>query len=216
LDRRLFFGVATLLFVISAAVTIVWCGSMPASMVWMRMPGQTWLAAAASFLGMWVLMMIAMMLPSLTPTLWREHQSVSGTMVVGTGYFFVWAVIGLAVYPIGVAMAALELPRTIALAVVIALAFVIQCATWRARRPTFPMDGRTHWRHGLRLGLGCVSCCAGLMAVLLVVGATDLRAMALVTVAITVVRSRDDARSRTGSYFERHITQGTDRWRTKT
>jgi predicted metal-binding membrane protein len=34
-------------------------------MAWMRMPGQTWPGAAASFLGMWVVMMVAMMLPSL-------------------------------------------------------------------------------------------------------------------------------------------------------
>jgi predicted metal-binding membrane protein len=31
-------------------------------MAWMRMPGQTWLGAAASFLGMWVVMIVAMML----------------------------------------------------------------------------------------------------------------------------------------------------------
>jgi hypothetical protein len=34
-------------------------------MAWMRMPGQTWPGAAASFLGMWVVMMVAMMLPYL-------------------------------------------------------------------------------------------------------------------------------------------------------
>ena len=33
--------------------------------------GQTWLGAAASFLGMWIVMMAAMMLPSLVPMLWR-------------------------------------------------------------------------------------------------------------------------------------------------
>lgn len=32
-------------------------------MTWMQMPGQTWLGAAASFLGMWIMMMVAMMLP---------------------------------------------------------------------------------------------------------------------------------------------------------
>ena len=60
-SQRVFFGVTALLFVASAAVTIVWCTSMSAmdempmpggwtmSMAWMRMPGQTWLGAAASF-----------------------------------------------------------------------------------------------------------------------------------------------------------------------
>ena len=58
-SERAFLGAAALLFVTSAAVTIRWCGSMAAmpampmpggwtmSMAWMRMPGQTWPAAAA-------------------------------------------------------------------------------------------------------------------------------------------------------------------------
>ena len=62
-SQRAFFGVAALLFAASAAVTVVWCASMSGmggmlmpggwtmSMVWMRMPGQTWPGAAASFLG---------------------------------------------------------------------------------------------------------------------------------------------------------------------
>ncbi|HEV8260010.1 MAG TPA: DUF2182 domain-containing protein, partial [Burkholderiales bacterium] len=51
-------------------------------------------------------------------------------------------------------------------------------------------EGRfgTAWRHGLRLGLHCVHCCAGLTAILLVIGVMDLRAMAVVTAAITVER----------------------------
>jgi hypothetical protein len=75
-SERTFFGVSALLFAASTAATIVWCVSVPAmgempmcggrmiSMAWMRMPGQTWPGAAASFLVMWV----AMMLPSLVPT----------------------------------------------------------------------------------------------------------------------------------------------------
>jgi predicted metal-binding membrane protein len=44
------------------------------------------------------------------------------------------------------------------------------------------------WRHGLRLGLHCSYCCAGLTAILLGLGIMDLRAMAVVTAAITVER----------------------------
>jgi hypothetical protein len=70
--QRSFFGVSVLLFAASVAVTIVWCASMSAmgampmprgwtmSMPWMRTPGQTWPSAAASVLGMWVVMMVAM------------------------------------------------------------------------------------------------------------------------------------------------------------
>src|SRR4030081_3439051 len=86
-SQQAFFGVSALLFAASAAVTIVWCASMSAmgemampggwtmSMAWMRMPGQTWPGAAASFLGMWVAMMVAMMLPSLLPMLWRYREA---------------------------------------------------------------------------------------------------------------------------------------------
>jgi hypothetical protein len=110
-SERTFFGVSALLFAASAAVTIAWCASMAAmgempmpggwtmSMAWMRMPGQTWLGAAASFLGMWVVMMVATMVPSLVPMLWRYRQAVGRTgetrlgrltALVGLGYFFVW------------------------------------------------------------------------------------------------------------------------------
>jgi predicted metal-binding membrane protein len=83
-----FFGTSALLFVASAALTTVWCGSMSTmgempmpggwtmSMAWMPLPGHTWLGAAASFMGMWVVMMVAMMLPSFVPTLSRYRQSV--------------------------------------------------------------------------------------------------------------------------------------------
>jgi hypothetical protein len=51
-------------------------GGWTMSMVWMRLPEQTWPGAAASFLGMWIVMMVAMMLPSLVPMLWRFRQAI--------------------------------------------------------------------------------------------------------------------------------------------
>src|ERR1700736_939709 len=131
-SQRAFFGVSALLFAASAAVTIVWCASMSAmgempmpggwtmSMAWMRMPGQTWPGAAASFLGMWGVMMIAMMLPSLVPMLWRYRQAVGRTgetrlglltALVGVGYFFVSTMFGMAAFSLGVALAAIEMPQ---------------------------------------------------------------------------------------------------------
>jgi predicted metal-binding membrane protein len=127
---RAFFAVSALLFVASAAVTIAWCaavssmddmpmpGGWTMSMAWMRMPGQTWPGAAASFLGMWVVMMVAMMMPSLVPMLQRYRRAVGAageghlgrlTALVGAGYFLVWTVFGLAAYPLGVALAAIEM-----------------------------------------------------------------------------------------------------------
>jgi predicted metal-binding membrane protein len=69
------------------------------------MPGQTWPGAAASFVRMWVVMMVAMMLSSLVPMLWRYREAVGRTdetrlgrltALVGVGYFFVWTVFGMA------------------------------------------------------------------------------------------------------------------------
>jgi predicted metal-binding membrane protein len=51
-----------------------------------------------------------------------------------------------------------------------------------------PVDAGTAWRQGLRYGLHCSLCCVGLIAILLVIGVMDLRAMAVVTAAITVER----------------------------
>src|SRR2546430_71783 len=75
----------------------------------MPMPGQTWLPAAASFLGMWIVMMVAMMLPSLVPTLWRYRQAGLGYLppLGGVGSFAVGPVFGMVAYRLGLA-----LPRT--------------------------------------------------------------------------------------------------------
>jgi predicted metal-binding membrane protein len=201
---EVFFGVSALLFAASTAVTIVWCASMPA-MGEMQMPGQTWPGAAASFLGMWVVMMVAMMLPSLVLMLLRYRQAVGRpgearlgrlTALVGVGYFFVWTVFGMAAFPVSVALAR-AVP--IAVAVVVLIAGALQFTAWKARHLAWcreapgrgralPADAGTAWRHGLRLGLHCSRCCVGLMAILLVIGVMDLRAMAVVAAAITVER----------------------------
>ena len=65
-----------------------------------------------------------------------------------------------------------------------------EAGTGRGR--TVPADAGTAWRHGLRLGLHCSYCCAGPMAVLLVIGVMDLRVMAVVAAAITVERLGPD------------------------
>jgi predicted metal-binding membrane protein len=222
-----FVGVSALLFAASAVVAIVWGASMSAmgempmpggwtmSMAWMRIPGQTWPGAAASFLGMWVVMMVAMMLPSLVPMLWRYREAVGGrgeprlgrlTALVGMGYFFVWTVFGMAAFPLGVALAAVAmqqpaLARAVPMAVgaVVLIAGFVQLSAWKARHlaccrevsgraPALTADAGTAWRHGLRLGLHCSYCCAPLTVILLVIGVMDLRAMAVVGAAITVER----------------------------
>ena len=209
-----FFGVSALLFAVSAALTTLWCTSMPA-MAWMRMPGQTWPGAAASFAGMWIVMMVAMMLPSITPTLWRYREAVARRgetrpdrliALVAAGYFLVWTGCGLAVFPVGVALAALEMQHPalagagpIAVGVVVLLAGALQFTSWKVhhlaccreapgRGHALPADAGMAWRCGLRLGLHCACGCAGMTAILLVIGVMDVRAMAAVTAAITAER----------------------------
>jgi predicted metal-binding membrane protein len=230
-SRQAFFGLLALLFAVSAAVTIVQCASMSAmgempmpggwtiSMAWMRMCGQTWPGAAASFLGMWVAMMVTMMLPSFAPVLWRYRLAVGQagetrlgrlTALVGVGYFFVWSALGLAVFAVGAALAALEIQSPalaravpVAAGVVVLISGALQFTAWKAHHLAccreapgcgrkLLVDAGTTWHRalgkGLNLGLHCSICCAGLTAILLVIGVMDVRAMTLVTAAITIER----------------------------
>jgi predicted metal-binding membrane protein len=160
-------------------------------------------------------MMAAMMLPSLVPMLMRYRRAVGRTSearlhaltaLVGVGYFFIWTLFGALVFPLGVALAAIEMRQSalarvapIAVGVVVLIAASLQFTAWKARRlawcreapkhaSTLTAGARAAWRHGLCLGVHCAESCAGLMAILLVIGVMDLRAMAAVTAAITVER----------------------------
>jgi predicted metal-binding membrane protein len=219
-SERAFLGVSALVFAASATATVVWSARMSAMggapmsgwMAWAPMCGETWLAQAASFLGMWVVMMMAMMLPSLAPMLRRYREAVGATRLgrltalAAVGYFLVWAVLGMAVFPPGAALAAIEMKLPAfgsvgpaVAGVVIVIAGALQFTSWKARRlvccRSAPGPGRrlrpgaaAALQHGFELGLECSSCCANLMAILLVVGVMDLRAMAAVTVAVAAER----------------------------
>jgi predicted metal-binding membrane protein len=188
-------------------------GGWTMSMAWMRMAGQTWAGAAASWLGMWVVMMVAMMLPSLVPMLLRYREAVTSsagtrlgslTALVGMGYFCVWTLLGILALPIGFGLAEAEmrypaLSRAVptVVAVIVLMAGASQFTSWKTHHlaccRTSPGralrgDAATAWRHGMRLGLHCSRCSAGLTAILLVMGVMDLRVMALVATAITAER----------------------------
>jgi predicted metal-binding membrane protein len=224
-SRQVFWSVSALLCAASAALTIHWCASMPGgmpmpggwtmSMAWMRMPGQTWPVAAAAFLGMWGVMMVAMMLPSLVLMLRRYRHAVDRngearlgllTTLVGAGYFFVWTVLGLAAFLLGMALAAVAMQQPalaravpVAVGLIVLIAGAFQLTAWKARHlaccreaprrgRTLPANAGTAWRHGVRLGISCVQCCGNLMMILLVLGIMDVRVMAVVTAAITIER----------------------------
>ena len=226
-SQRAFVGAAAALFGASTALTIAWCRSMSAmhdvpmpggwnmSMMWMRMPGQTWPDVAMTFLGMWLVMMAAMMLPALMPMLWRYRRASEATSqahidaltaLVAATYFFVWALFGAIAFLAGAILTSLEmqlpaLARAVpgVIGAIVLISGVLQFSAWKAHHLTccrrlpdccglLRADARSAWRHGLRLGLHCVHCCFGLTTVMLVVGVMDLRAMAAVTAAISVER----------------------------
>jgi predicted metal-binding membrane protein len=226
-SQRSIIGVSALLFAVSAMVTVLCCNSMSAmgemrmqggwtmSMAWMRMPGQSWRAAMVSFVGMWAPMMVAMMMPSHVPMLLCHRQAVAVagarrlgllTALVSMGYFSVWTGVGIVIYPMGVALAALEMQSPalarvipIAVGVVVLLAGTFQFTSWKMRHLVSCRDASGHgrsvavnaassWRYGIRLGLQCAFACANLTTMLLALGAMDLRAMGIVTLAITAER----------------------------
>ncbi|MDB4919713.1 DUF2182 domain-containing protein [Mucilaginibacter sp.] len=222
-----FWGIIALLFIASAVITIVWCTSMSAmeempmpggwgmSMTWMPMSGQSGFDATASFLVMWDVMMLTMMIPCLVPMLLRYRQAVQRTSaprlgwltaLVGLGYFLVWTIIGLIVFPVGVELNAilmqhkeLSLVVPVATGILVLAVGSLQFTNWKLqqltccrelpfRGQTAPDDACTALKHGLRLGIQCSRCSAGLMSILLVMGMMNLFGMAVITVAITFER----------------------------
>jgi predicted metal-binding membrane protein len=218
--ERAFLGWSAILFLASVAGTVHWCGSMAGGMGAMGMsasmgvPGATWVEAGA-FMRMWVVMMVAMMLPTLAPALsrYRRHlrapngPHVDGlTAAAAAGYFLAWAVPGALGYLAGLAVAAAAI-RWPALArampllagIGLLLAGCFQLSVWKDRElgrcrstpgdwPALSSDPWGAWIYGLRLGAHCILCCLGYTVALFAAGVMDLRAMALVTAAITVER----------------------------
>jgi predicted metal-binding membrane protein len=222
-----FLGTAALLFAASVAATIARHASMAAmgelpmpggwmlSTLWTRMCGESWPRVAASFLGMWGVMMLAMMLPAVMRVLWRYRLRIDNaggqaadrlTALVGTGYFLIWMAQGIAIFPLGAALAAVEmgepgLARAVPLAagVIVMLAGLVQFTAWKAHHlaccreapgqdRAWPANASTALRHGLRVGLHCAACSAGLTTTLLVLGVMDLLTMMMVTAAVTAER----------------------------
>ncbi|SAK46348.1 metal-binding hypothetical protein [Caballeronia calidae] len=218
--RRRFFFAAALVFMASVAITYALHRSMssmneiPMPGGWMLSPtftpmcGRTWLRAAASFIGMWIAMMTAMMLPSFAPFLWRYRAMLERagstrvtrrSLIMATAYFGVWTALGIAVFALGtlfteVTMRAASIARCVPLASggVLLLAGAYQRSNWHGhllaccRSVAEPHIAA--WRDGMCHGLHCIACCAGLTAALLVFGVMEPHTMALVTLAITAER----------------------------
>lgn len=205
-------GGSALLFAACAAVTVRWCWSTSQRM---PMPGGGSLAEAAAFVGVWAVMMVAMMLPSFVPALLAYRRLLreapvrrvgTPTVLAGVGYFLLWASVGAVVYLLSVGLMTAEMrwpvlrplaPR--AGGVVLLAAGAVQLTTWKTRqlercrmgllcgRAPSGTGWSAYW-DGVRYGVHCCLCCAGFMLALLGSGMMDLAAVGGITALITLER----------------------------
>jgi predicted metal-binding membrane protein len=169
--------------------------------------------ALLPFLELWVLMMAAMMLPSVAPVavLWtRSISGVStGTARVGrmgqflSGYLLAWAACGAVAFAALTGTGRLLTTSPIAakwlgVAIVIS-AGIYQLTPWKdwcLRRCRSPIGALMYYigfkgrsrdvRVGLHHGATCVGCCWGLMIVLIAVGVMNVVVMAALAAVIFV------------------------------
>jgi predicted metal-binding membrane protein len=205
-----FIAACVVAFVVSVSATVYFCRSiccemeMPGgwtmSMMWMRMPGQTWAESATSFQLMSLAMMLAMMLPSALPMFLNTKRTPVSFSVMAAGYFAVWLVAGLGIYALGVAFAAAAMrwesfshavPVLSGAALIAGGAF--QFTRWKmtgllnCRSPfgcaSVCPERETNFRLGCKQSAACCLCCAGPTLILVVLGTMN----PLVILGVTLV-----------------------------
>jgi predicted metal-binding membrane protein len=174
---------------------------------WTALGGVGW------FLGVWVVMMAAMMFPSVAPTvalyarISRPRSSLLPWLFVG-GYLLVWAAAGLAAFAVGtVATRALGgrldwdhagralSGATLVVAALYELTPLKDVCLGKCRSPLGALlgswrDGRVGAvRMGARNGAWCVGCCWALMAALFALGVMSVAWMALVAAIIAAEKA---------------------------
>jgi predicted metal-binding membrane protein len=175
-------------------------------------PGTMGLTLLA-FLALWVVMMAAMMLPSVAPMVivWIRSMSVratawqrlNGAVQFLAGYLIVWAAFGLLAYLAFVGSGRLvDASPTAAKwagAAIFAIAGIYQLTPLKEaclRHCRSPVGSLFHYasfrgpardlRVGIHHGAYCVACCWGLMIVLIAVGAMNIAVMAALAVVILI------------------------------
>lgn len=193
-------GLVVLLFAV-AALGWWWTGD--------RMQGMdngpwTGLGSFGWFLGVWVVMMAAMMFPSVAPTvalysrMTRQRSPVS-PLVFAAGYLLTWAAAGVVAFAIGAALGSISgdlfawgragrwaAGATLVVAAGYELTPLKDVCLGKCRSPLGTLLGS--WRDGpsgaLRMGTAngawCVGCCWALMASLFALGVMSVTWMAVV------------------------------------
>jgi predicted metal-binding membrane protein len=172
----------------------------------------TSLGTVGWFLGAWVVMTAAMMLPSVAPTIalyaCLMHAPRLRPWLFAGGYLLTWAAAGLVAYTLGVtattilgdALAWRNAGRGLAgaaliVAAVYELTSLKDVCLGKCRRPflvllTFWRDGGSGAiRMGARNGAWCVGCCWALMASLFALGVMSLAWMVSVAAIIVVEKT---------------------------
>ena len=193
--------VTTIYFIISMGYEMDMPGGWKMSMMWMGMPGQTWLLSTLSFLMMWLAMMVAMMMPSVLPMFLKTRRRWISLCYMASGYFSIWQMAGFVIYLLGTslndaAMRSEFLSRAMPLLSAISLiaAGTMQFTGWkmthllRCRSPfgctaSCPHDEKS-FKIGCRQGIACCACCSTLMTTQLILGIMNPIVMTVVTVVI--------------------------------
>jgi predicted metal-binding membrane protein len=197
---------------VAALAAVAWAVTITLARRMGNGPGTMGLALLP-FLGLWVVMMAAMMLPSVAPVAVLWTRLISGSSAAAgrvmrmsaflTGYLLAWAVVG------AVAFAALGgagrlLTASPAAAKWLGVAIFITAGgyqltpwkDWCLRRCRSPIGALVYYlgfkgrsrdvRVGLHHGATCAGCCWGLMIVLIAVGVMNVAVMAVLAVVILV------------------------------
>ena len=173
----------------------------------------TGLGAFGWFIGVWVVMMAAMMFPSVSPTValysrMTRNRSPLLPLVFTAGYIATWAVAGAVAYSLVTAVTHIS-PGALAwdhagrpvagtiliLAAVYQLTPLKNACLGKCRSPLGLLlgswrDGRSGaFRMGTRNGAWCVGCCWALMASLFALGVMSLAWMIVVAGLITIEKT---------------------------
>jgi predicted metal-binding membrane protein len=202
-------GLVALLFVLSG---VAWWSTVDRMRGMDDGPG-TELGTLGWFLGVWLVMMAAMMFPSVAPTValysrMTRERSAAAPLVFTSGYFLTWGAAGVLAFVVsdlggrvlGETLAWDQAGRWLAGGILLAAAVyeltpLKNVCLSKCRSPVGFLLGS--WRNGLSgaLGMGvrhgawCVGCCWALMASLFALGVMSIAWMALVAALIAVEKT---------------------------
>lgn len=197
---------------VAALAALAWAVTVMVAQKMGNGPGTMGLALLP-FLGLWVVMMAAMMLPSVAPVAVLWTRLLSGTSAgLGraarmslflTGYLLAWAAVGVVAFAALAGTGRLLTASPVAAkwlgVAVFITAGAYQLTPWKdwcLRRCRSPIGALMYYlgfkgrsrdvRVGLHHGATCAGCCWGLMIVLIAVGAMNVAVMGALAAVILV------------------------------